>query len=235
MSLVNLSRAKLLTWANPHPQTLEEQALTPMFGDHPVELGVNAEHYLQLVRNDATYRQLFTTSQTPCTVAGITQAIAAFERTLISNRSPYDRYHYGRDDNAVSDSAKRGETLFFSEPLSCFRCHGGSNFSDTNELKDNGLLPEGGSFKAPTLRNIAVTAPYMHDGRLPTLDAVLDHYSSGGSHSPKQDELIRGFPLTKQDRADLIVFLQSLTDDAFLHDPRYADPWPTKTLRPTTR
>jgi hypothetical protein len=159
MSLVNLTRAKLLTWTNPHEQTLEEQALTPMFGDHPVELGVNADAYVALIRNDATYRVLFTAAALPCSISAVTQAIAAFERTIISNRSPYDRYHSGTDDHAISDSAKRGETLFFSEPLSCFRCHGGPNFSDSAELKDNGLLPEGGRFKAPTLRNIAVTAP----------------------------------------------------------------------------
>ena len=87
------------------------------------------------------------------------------------------------------------------------------------------LLLEGGQFKAPTLRNIAVTAPYMHDGRLPSLESVIDHYSKGGVHSPKQDELIRGFPLTPRDRADLIAFLQSLTDEAFLHNPRYSNPW----------
>jgi cytochrome c peroxidase len=144
---------------------------------------------------------------------------------LVSRDTPYDRYHYQGDDSAVSESAKRGEVLFFSEPLSCFRCHGGVNFSDSNELKDNGLLPEGGLFKAPTLRNIAVTAPYMHDGRLPTLESVIDHYAKGGSHSPKQDELIRGFQLTSQDRADLVAFLRSLTDESFLHNPRYSNPW----------
>jgi cytochrome c peroxidase len=75
----------------------------------------------------------------------------------------------------------------------------------------------------------------MHDGRLPTLDAVLDHYSSGGKHTPTQDELIRGFPLTQQDRFDLLAFLQCLTDDALLHDPRYSDPWPSSTRLPSIR
>ena len=231
MSLVNLSRAKILTWTNPHPQTLEEQALIPMFGDRPVELGVQADIYLPVLRSDATYRRLFTAAQLPVSIVSITEAIAVFERTLISNHSPYDRYHYGGDERAVSDSAKRGETLFFSEPLSCFRCHGGVNFSDSSQLKDNGLLPQGGKFKAPTLRNIAVTSPYMHDGRLRTLDAVLDHYSSGGKHSPARDELIRGFTLTPQDRIDLIAFLNSLTDEQFLHDPRYSDPWPVEGVK----
>ena len=126
--------------------------------------------------------------------------------------SPYDRYHYGGDDQAISESAKRGEVLFFSEPLSCFRCHGGFNFSDATDFEgrrggevqfhntglyniagaisysqpDVGIYeytskPEDvGKFKVPTLRNVALTAPYMHDGSAKTLDAVLDHYSAGG-------------------------------------------------------
>jgi cytochrome c peroxidase len=225
MSLVNLSRSKLLTWNNPHPQTLEEQALVPMFGQQPIELDLPSDAFLDKARQDTVYRRLFTAARFPCSIDSLTRAIAIFERTLISRGSPYDHYHYGGDDNAISESAKRGETLFFSEPLSCFRCHGGVNFSDASELKDNGLLPEGGLFKAPTLRNIVVTAPYMHDGRLPTLDAVIDHYSKGGTHSLTQDELIRGFPLTPQDRANLLAFLQSLTDNQFLHNPRYSNPW----------
>jgi cytochrome c peroxidase len=83
-----------------------------------------------------------------------------------------------------------------------------------------------GKFKAPTLRNIAVTVPYMHDGGIPTLDGVLDHYAAGGrTHdNPNKDPLIGGFTLTQQDRSDLIEFLKSLTDDMVLHDPRFADP-----------
>jgi cytochrome c peroxidase len=221
MSLVNLNRTRLLTWNNPHPQTLEEQARIPMFGDKPVELGVKSVEFL----GDPAYRKLLQAAQLSPSVDSVTKALAIFERTLISRDSPYDRYHYGGDDTAISASAKRGETLFFSEPLSCFRCHGGVNFSDSNELKDNGLLPEGGRFKAPTLRNIAVTAPYMHDGRLATLEAVIDHYAKGGTHSPKQDELIRGFTLTPEDRADLVAFLRSLTDPHFLENAAYSNPW----------
>ena len=226
MSLVNLKiRAQLLTWNNPHPQTLEEQALVPLFGQQPVELNFQSDAFLEKARQDAFYQRLFTDAELPYTVDSLTRTIAIFERTLVSRNSPYDRYHYGGDDKAISESAKRGETLFFSEPLSCFRCHGGLTFSDANELKDNGLLPEGGLFKAPTLRNIAVTAPYMHDGRLATLGDVIDHYAKGGSHSLKQDELIRGFPLTQQDRADLLAFLQSLTDPSLIQNPRYSNPW----------
>ena len=184
-------------------------------------------------------------------------------------RSPWDRYHYDRDDPAIPESAKRGETLFFSQQLSCFRCHGGFNFSGdsvsarqenrTVEFHNTGLYnlsgplsypapslgtfeytkspKDVGKFKAPTLRNIAVTAPYMHDGSIASLDEVLDHYAAGGRtirsgpyagtghDNPNKDPLIGGFTLTAQDRRNLIEFLKSLTDDAVLHDSRFANPW----------
>ena len=86
-----------------------------------------------------------------------------------------------------------------------------------------------GKFKAPTLRNIALTAPYMHDGSVPSLEAVLDHYANGGLHGsshPNKDQLIAGFTLTPQNRVDLIAFLKSLTDDEVTRDPRFANPGP---------
>jgi cytochrome c peroxidase len=275
MSLVNVAYNAALTWNNPNERSLENQALTPMFGEHPLELGLagKGEEFIRVLRSDAVYRGLFTaafpTESDSFTIANVTKAIASFERTIISARSPYDRYHYEGDDRAVSDAAKRGEVLFFSQPLSCFRCHGGFNFSDATDFDgrsggqvqfhNTGLyniagefsypppnlgiyeytkLPEDvGKFKAPTLRNIALTAPYTHDGSAKTLDAVLDHYSAGGrtivaaafagdgSRNPNKDPLIRGFPLSPQDRADLIAFLESLTDDEVIHDPRFANPW----------
>jgi cytochrome c peroxidase len=211
----------------------------------------------------------FPSESEPFTISNVTRAIASFERTIISAGSPYDRYHYGREDQAISDSAKRGEVLFFSEPLSCFRCHGGFNFSDATDFEgrsggevrfhNTGLYnvagplsypmpnvgiyeytsrPEDvGKFKAPTLRNIALTAPYMHDGSAKTLDAVLDHYSAGGRaivgsssagdgfHNPNKDALIRGFPLSPQERTDLIAFLESLTDEEAIHDQKFGSPW----------
>jgi cytochrome c peroxidase len=202
-------------------------------------------------------------------LANVTKALACFERSIISARSPYDRYHYDRDDAAVSEAAKRGEVLFFSQPLSCFRCHGGFNFSGATasearpsapaDFHNTGLynLPgpqsypspnlgifeftkdarDVGKFKAPSLRNIAVTGPYMHDGSIATLEGVLDHYAAGGRtiesgpyagigrDNPNKDALIGGFTLTTQNRSDLIAFLESLTDEAVLHDPRFANPW----------
>jgi cytochrome c peroxidase len=199
----------------------------------------------------------------------VTKAIACFERSIISARSPWDRYHYGRDDSAVPESAKRGEILFFSQQLSCFRCHGGFNFSGSTiserhefrepDFHNTGLYnvpgtfaypppnlgifeftkdpKDVGKFKAPTLRNIALTAPYMHDGSLATLAEVLDHYAAGGRtiqsgaragvghDNPNKDPLIGGFKMSGQDRNDLTEFLKSLTDDEVLRDGRFANPW----------
>ena len=275
MSLVNVAYSAALTWSNPNEHSLEHQALTPMFGDHPVELGLTGkgEAFLDVLRSDSLYRILFPAAfpgdPDPFTIQNVTRAIASFERTIISASSPYDRYHYEGDDKAISDSAKRGEVLFFSEPLSCFRCHGGFNFSDATDFEgrrsgqiqfhNTGLYniagamsypapnlgiyeytskrEDVGKFKAPTLRNIGLTAPYMHDGSAKTLNDVLDHYSAGGRtivgsanagegfHNPNKDPLIRGFKLSAQERADLIAFLESLTDDEVIHDQRFANPW----------
>jgi cytochrome c peroxidase len=260
MSLVNVAWSGALTWSNPEMTSLEKQALVPMFGDHPVELGLReGDGFLPMLRSDAKYRELFERAfpadADRFTIVNVTKALASFERSIVSARSPYDRYHYNRDDSAISDSAKRGEVLFFNQHLSCFRCHGGFNFtgataSEKNpqpeiEFHNTGLYnpypapnvgiyeftkapADRGKFKAPTLRNIALTAPYMHDGSIPTLEGVLDHYAAGGrSHdNPNKDPLIGGFTLTQQDRDDLIAFLKSLTDDEVIRDPRFANPWP---------
>jgi cytochrome c peroxidase len=269
MSLVNVAWSASLTWSNPEMRSLEKQALVPMFGEHPVELGLREGDkflpgFLNVLRADPQYRDLFERAfpgdPDRFTIVNVTKALASFERSIVSARSPYDRYHYKHDDDAVSDSAKRGEVLFFNQHMSCFRCHGGFNFTDSTvsernpnrpvEFHNTGLynLPgllsypapnvgiyeftkspaDVGKFKAPTLRNIALTAPYMHDGSIPDLEGVLDHYAAGGrnGHNPNKDPLIGGFMLSPQDRGDLVAFLKSLTDDMVIHDPRFGDPWP---------
>jgi cytochrome c peroxidase len=199
-----------------------------MFGEHPVELGLReGDGFLPVLRADSKYRALFERAfpneADRFTIANVTKALASFERSIVSARSPYDRYHYYREDDAISDSAKRGEIQFFDQRLSCFRCHGGFNFTDSTvsersagrpvEFHNTGLYNpyprrtsafsssqtlrgHAGKFKAPTLRNIALTAPYMHDGSIPTLDGVLDHYAAGGKNAhdnPNKDPLIGGF------------------------------------------
>jgi cytochrome c peroxidase len=255
MSLANVAYASALTWGNPTVTSLEEQALLPMFGAHPVELGLARPGTAMVARLRAVleYERLFPAAfgaaSDPFTVDNVTRAIAAFERTIISGRSPYDRYHFDRQNDAISADAKRGEQLFFSAPLSCFRCHNGFTFSGatdfegrreggTPEFHNNGFAnlagglldvtarPEDfGKFKAPTLRNIAVTAPYMHDGSVATLEGVLDSYAAGGRDARNKSELIHGFALSADQKRDLIAFLQTLTDEELLHDPALANPW----------
>jgi len=189
--------------------------------------------------------QAFVGEANPYTIRNVARAMAAFERTIVGADSAWDRFHYG-DETAISESAKRGEILFFTDGgPQCFRCHSGFNFSGEDEYHNTALYDpypppnlglfahtrraeDAGKFKAPTLRNIAVTAPYMHDGSIATLEEVLEHYAAGGrAHgNPGKDPLVRGFTMTVQNRVDLVAFLKSLTDEGLLHDPRFANPWP---------
>jgi len=209
MSLVNVAYAPSLTWANPTLDSLEEQALVPMLGEEPIELGLKGHEatFLKTIEHDPIYRDLFSRAFPGggeiYTLQNVTKAIAAFERSIVSVRSPYDRYRWGGDMAAISDSAKRGEILFSSsEHGGCFQCHGGWNFSavrfeggqdrngegDARGFFNTGVsqyLPPNrglyehtmrsediGKFRPPTLRNITITAPYMHDGSLATLEEV---------------------------------------------------------------
>jgi cytochrome c peroxidase len=265
MSLVNVAYAPFLTWANPRMTSLEEQALTPMLGENPIELGLKGheQEFLRSVRGDPVYQRLsplaFPGETNLYTLPNVTKAIAAFERTIISVRSPYDRYRWGGEPSAISDAAKRGELIFSSsERGGCFQCHGGWTFSGgirfegskvshgsdeqlggffntgatTYEAPNRGLYelthrPEDiGKFRPPTLRNIAITEPYMHDGSIATLEEVIGHYASGGKFNPpNKTRILHPFPLTGTDREDLVEFLKSLTDEQLLHDPRWSDPW----------
>jgi cytochrome c peroxidase len=261
MSLVNVAYAPSLTWADPTVTSLEAQALVPMLGQQPLELGLKGHEaeFLNTLRHDPVYQHLFPQAfpdqSDLYTLEHVTKAIAAFERTIISMRSPYDRYRWDGDSTAISASAKRGELLFFSsEKARCFQCHDGWNFtgvkfegSPNRKDEDHGFFNTGvtlfvapnrglfestrraediGKFRAPTLRNIAVTAPYMHDGSLATLEAVIDHYAAGGKlDHPNKSRILRPLQLTPDDKRDLIEFLKSLTDEALLHDPRWSNPW----------
>lgn len=165
----------------------------------------------------------------------ITRAIAAFERTLLSGDSPYDQWFFQGTAAAVSASAKRGYSLFQSERLACGTCHEGFLFTnqtfannglyevypDSGRIRLTGLETDRALFKVPSLRNVALTAPYMHDGNLPTLEAVIDHYQTGGKPHPNKSPLLRPFILTMQERADLLAFLNSLTDEGFVHNPAF--------------
>lgn len=160
----------------------------------------------------------------------ITRSIANFQRTLLSGNSAFDRYFNQGISSALSEAELRGLDLFFSDDLACGSCHSGFDFTDY-DFKNNGLysdyIDEGrmrltGSesdralFKTPSLRNVELTAPYMHDGSLETLEEVVLHYQSGGSEHNNKSELIKGFELSETERDDLIAFLKSLSDMTFV-------------------
>lgn len=135
MALADVGWNSTYTWPNPVLQTLEDQALVPMFGEFPVELGMSGkeEEILDRLRQDNFYAEQFPSAfpgeDDPITVSNVVKAISAFERTLISANSPYDQFAYGGDSDALSDSAKRGLSLFFSEKAECYHCHVGPTFS----------------------------------------------------------------------------------------------------------
>lgn len=254
IAIANAGYAATLTWADPAMRRLETQALVPLFGTHPVELGMAG-------REDALFAALATEPRYPplfaaafperagaISIETVTKALAAFQRALVSFRSPYDRYRWGGEREAITPAARRGEALFFGERLECYHCHGGLLFADNVQharlaepeigFHDTGVAVRGGvgeqtgvardrgAFRTPSLRNVARTAPYMHDGSIPTLAAVLDHYAAGGrARGPHTSPLLRGFRLSARERADVVAFLESLTDAELMADPRWGDPW----------
>ena len=165
----------------------------------------------------------------------ITRSIACFERSLLSGNSFYDHYTRASEGYQLSPAALRGLELFFSDRTQCSTCHGGFNFTDysfannglyevysdpgryrlTNEEEDLAV------FKVPSLRNVANTAPYMHDGSFSSLEAVMAHYNSGGAEHPNKSDLIQPLGLSEQEMKDLVSFLESLTDESFINNPLF--------------
>jgi cytochrome c peroxidase len=259
MSLANVAYSPSFTWGDPRVHTLEAQMRTPLFNRHPLEMGASVDGgaALAAISQDGGYRQQFAAAfpdaANPLSMDNVIKAIAAFERTLISGRSAFDRYVFSDESTAMTEPAKRGMALFFSARIGCSQCHAGINFSGaviyqghTQEravFANNGLYnlhargdyPQSdqgltevthrgadmGKFRVPTLRNVALTAPYMHDGSLGTLEQVLDHYANGGRHSPRQDARVRPLSLSAAERAEVLEFLHSLTDRDFVDDPRF--------------
>jgi cytochrome c peroxidase len=259
MSLTNVAYNPAFTWADPKVRSLEAQMRQPLFNEHPVEMGLRngGDAAVRSISEDSSYAEQFAAAfpaeVSPLHMGNIIKAIAAFERTLISGRSAFDRYVFDDDRAAMSESAKRGMSLFFSARVGCAQCHFGINFSGpmiyqgheqgralfantglydldgrgSYPKPDRGLIEvthradDMGRFRVPTLRNVSLTAPYMHDGSLPSLQDVLDHYVRGGHKNPRQDSRIRPFALTESERADMLAFLDSLTDPDFIEISRY--------------
>jgi cytochrome c peroxidase len=207
--------------------------LEPLLNDHPVELGLQGRErtVCDALAADPAYARAFDAAF-PGETRGVTfdhlvKAIAAFERTLISGDSPFDAYVFGGEHGALSPEAKEGMALFYSRRIGCAGCHSGFNFSgnwrdEKGETGRASFARNGTSaepIRVPTLRNVALTAPYMHDGRFATLDAVLAHYSDLAllpEGAAGIDRRLPQAPLTADERAALIAFLESLTDRAFI-------------------
>jgi cytochrome c peroxidase len=220
MSLANVAYANFLQRESGVP-TLEMQVLVPIQEHNEMDFNIVA--VAEKMNEDPYYRRLSYEAYGKLPDAFvITRAIAAFERTFLSGNSKYDT-------NQLSESEQRGMALFFSDSLACSSCHG--TFLFTNQQPKNnglyaqytdsgryiltGLQEDIGRFKTPTLRNIELTSPYMHDGSVNSLEEVIAHYESGGMNHENQSAMLKGFTLTETEREELIEFLNSLTDSEF--------------------
>ena len=232
-SLANVLFGQSFFWHGSSPN-LERQVIFPI--EDEAEMDNTFPEIIRRLEGDEAYVEFFEEAfgEGP-NPNNITDAIAAFERTLLSYQSPYDKYLEG-DTSALSLSQKRGLILFNGEKAECFHCHNPAFLFTDESFKNNGLYEvypdpgrweltgreeDKGKFKVPTLRNIALTAPYMHDGSIATLEEVIDHYSSGGANHPNKAPEIRRFILNDQEKQDLIQFLEALTDPAFINNPSF--------------
>ncbi|TGK89379.1 di-heme enzyme [Leptospira bourretii] len=282
--LSNVAYMPRLTWSNPKMTSLELQARAPMFGESPVELGLQNNNFLNELSSNVIYPPMFERAfgGSGINEQNVRYALASFQRSMISGNSRYDQYTFRNNRSALTASEVRGLNLFNGETAECFHCHGGFNFTDTSfhggateeffyhsngihtdayyaGLPSNkrglfdltGVASDTGKFRAPSLRNIGVTYPYMHDGIFMCADAnnpdkaagaaagktkidcardaltqVVDHYRSGGqAHSGKDGALIRPFTISDSQRDDMVNFLLALTDDEFLTNPKFASPF----------
>ena len=245
-TLYNLAWAPVLHWDGRTPDgqcftpedTKAEVCLAPLESQAFKSMRSRKiyEGFMPKVAAEPGYQQMFKEAFPPdgaVTHANMARAIAAFERTIVSNDSPFDRYLSGEQD-AMTPEAKRGLELFEGK-ANCVVCHNGENLTDW-EFHNIGVLGDDpgrgdrvksedekkellGAFKTPGLRNIALTAPYMHDGSLASLDAVVAFYNRGGDDQTNLSPLMQPLDLTAQEQWDLVAFLNALTDPADIEIP----------------
>ena len=224
-TLFNVAYNASLGWHDPNLRTLEQQMRGPLFNDHPRELGLaGRERELEgTLTADAALARSFAAAfpgdAAPVTMDNLIRAVAAYERTLLSGGAPFDRYVFAGDHGALSERQKAGMQVFFSQRTGCAGCHSGINFNgewaDREHPEARPIFADTGTgvaVRVPTLRNLPVTAPFMHDGRFATLDAVLDHYERLAT-DPKADARLRRAPLTTVELQQLQAFLLSLAEN----------------------
>lgn len=228
-SLANVAWQERL-FADGGVPNLELQVLAPLHD--PVEMGHHITDIVEELKDDPQIKAMSNAAYgRDLDPFVITRALASYERTLISGQSRYDQYIHGNAE-AMDQAEVRGMELFFSEQTKCGNCHSGHMLSDLSyqniglyeTYEDIGrerisLDPaDNGKFKVPSLRNVAQTAPYMHDGSMATLEEVVDHFIEGGLGHPQQSDLVQPLSLTEQERSDLIAYLAALTDESFLQN-----------------
>jgi cytochrome c peroxidase len=214
--------------------TLEMQVLAPV--QEPLEMHGNFEQIIQQLSQDQELAKLSKIAYNrDIDVYVITRALACFERTFISGDSRFDRFFYQKKTDELTEEEKHGMELFFSSKTQCATCHTPPFFSDfqfydvglyqnpndTGKERDTFEASDRGKFKTPSLRNVELTAPYMHDGSLNSLEEVVDLFNIGGHLSPNQDPRISPLQLTDDEQQDLIAFLKTLTDWTFVQNPNF--------------
>ena len=232
-TLANVAYHPYYTRAGGVP-TLEMQILVPI-QEHN-EFNTNMIDVIEKLKHNKSYiQQSKSAYNRELDAFVITRALANFERSLISGNSRFDDYIYKGNTSALTQSEQNGYTLFNSSKTNCISCHSGYNFTNY-AFENNGLyenyadsgrmrltqLPEDrAKFKVPTLRNIALTAPYMHNGSIHTLTEVIEHYANGGKNHINKSSLIKPLTLTTQEKQDLVNFLHSLTDNTFIQNKNF--------------
>ncbi|MFT4759204.1 MAG: cytochrome c peroxidase [Paraglaciecola sp.] len=253
MTLANVGYVETSYFWDGHASTLETATLSEL--TNPDAMNGVAADFLAKIRNDADYRKRFraafpieNTNEIDANL--VSKALAQFQRTFITANSRLDRAQSTNSNGfELTDLEVDGYFLFFREQNftlhpGCSHCHGATYFQgdtyynngldevdDLNNFPDlgrggvTGIYADNGTFRAPTLRNIETTAPYMHDGRFGTLEEVLNHYQSGGHPADNLDQEITGFPLTDYEKESLLAFLKSLTDPDFLDNSDFKSPF----------
>jgi cytochrome c peroxidase len=222
-TIVNAAFGQVFMWDG-RMSSLEEQALGPIKSDNEMNLPI--DQLIEKLQGISGYTIEFRAAfpKEGLTPESVAKAIATYERTVVSGPAPFDAWIEG-DEKAISEAAKRGFALF-NDKAACASCHSGWNFTD-DSFHDTGLADEDTgrgkllpgivkmehAFKTPGLREIVRRGPYMHDGSLPTLEAVLDHYNAGGISRPSRSDQIAPLGLSKQDKDDLVAFMTTMTSD----------------------
>ncbi|RYD99946.1 MAG: c-type cytochrome [Sphingobacteriales bacterium] len=232
-SLANIGYHPYFTRAGGVP-TLEMQVLVPV-QEHN-EFNTNLVDVVNKLNADAAYaRQAQEAYNRPLDAFVITRALAQFERSFISGNSAFDDYFHKGKQAALNESEQRGYALFMSTRTNCSGCHSGFNltnyafennglylsYSDSGRMRFTQLPEDRAKFKVPSLRNVALTAPYMHDGSINSLEAVIEHYNSGGQAHPSKSNLVQPLHLTSGEKKDIVNFLKSLSDYSFTRDKKF--------------